>query len=226
MSEHKLPSKKLKMDYVGPLFIYSRYDKYLYILATIDGTVIEQVFHASRLKKGFLRLPNQATITNMNDLQKEKEKQAKLLSDGKDKITTDKCAVPRTHHLVDCTLTADLWYHDAQFLVSRTSFQDKPSEQHHYLSLLHPELWQVDIDFTFHMSEESHHNETCTVTKGSYKFGNLEVFCLYNSQTCKTGQWITIPHSLETDYNATMYNLHLNTSGSRNKFISKMFLWF
>ena len=68
MSEHHLPSKKLKMDYVGPLYIYSKFERFLFVLATIDGIVIEQVFHTPCLKHGYLRLNNSKTITNINDL--------------------------------------------------------------------------------------------------------------------------------------------------------------
>ncbi len=29
------------MSYVGPLYIFSKYDKFMYLLSTIDGEVIE-----------------------------------------------------------------------------------------------------------------------------------------------------------------------------------------
>jgi hypothetical protein len=148
-----------------------------------------------------------------------------LLCDGKNKIITEKCTVPRTHHLVECNLTDDLWYHDAQFLVSCTSYQDKLSEQHHNISVLHSELRYVD-DYEFHRCDDDQLSETCTVTKGRYKFGNLEIFCLYNRETCSTGQWIPIPHSLENDYIDMMYNLHIKISGSRDKFVKQLFLLF
>jgi hypothetical protein len=226
ISEHKLPSKKLKMEYVGPLFIYSRYDKYLYVLATIDGVVIEQVFHASRLKKGFLRLSNKVIITNINDLQKEKDKQSKLLSETKDKISTEKCRDLESHHLVEGSPADDLWYHDAQFLVHNTPFQDKPTGQHLAFSDLNPKLRHMDINYTFHMSEQCHLSRTCTITKSRYKFGNLEVFCHNDNQTNKSGQWILIPTSLEHEYINTLRNLHLKISGSRNKFLNNLFQWF
>ncbi len=54
ISDHNLPSKKLKMSSVRPLYIFSKQEKFLYILATIDGVVIEQMFHVSRLKQGLL----------------------------------------------------------------------------------------------------------------------------------------------------------------------------
>ncbi len=62
ISGHNLTSKKLKMSYVGRLYVFSKHDKFLYLLATIDGEVIEQMFHVSRLVKGLLRLPNCKTV--------------------------------------------------------------------------------------------------------------------------------------------------------------------
>jgi hypothetical protein len=184
------------------------------------------VFHASRLKKGLLRLSNKVTVTNINDLQKEKDKQTILLSDTKDKIITEKCRVLEAHHLVEDCPTVDLWYHDAQLLVPNTPVQDKPSGQHHDPSVLNPKLKHMEINYTFHMSEQCHLSRTCTITKGRYKFGNLEVFCLDDNQTSQTGQWIIIPTNLEHEYIDTLYNLHLKISDSRNKFLNKLFQWF
>ncbi len=76
ISGHNLPSKKLKMSYVGPLYIFSKYDKFLYLLAIIDGEIIEQMFLVFLLKKGLLRLPNGKTVKNINDYKLEMVKQA------------------------------------------------------------------------------------------------------------------------------------------------------
>ncbi len=76
ISDHNLPSKKLKMSYVGLLYIFSKHDKFLYLLASIDGEVIEQMCHVSRLKKVILRLPNGKTVQNINDYRLEIVKQA------------------------------------------------------------------------------------------------------------------------------------------------------
>ncbi len=59
------------MSFVGRLYIFSKHNKFLYLLSTIDGEVIEQMFHVSRLKKGLLRLPNGKTIKNINDFKLE-----------------------------------------------------------------------------------------------------------------------------------------------------------
>ncbi len=53
ISDQNLPSNKLKISYVGPLYIFSKHDKFLYLLPSIDGEVIEQMFHVSHLNKVF-----------------------------------------------------------------------------------------------------------------------------------------------------------------------------
>ncbi len=60
------------MDYVGQLYVYSKFDKFQFVLSTIDGEVIEQLFHVARLKKGLLRLPNGKTVSNIKDYLKIK----------------------------------------------------------------------------------------------------------------------------------------------------------
>ncbi len=72
IAELVLQSKKIKMDYVGPLYVYSKFDKFQFALSTIDGEVIEQLFHVARLKKGLLRLPNGKTDSNIKDYLKLK----------------------------------------------------------------------------------------------------------------------------------------------------------
>ncbi len=59
------------MSFVGLLYIFSKHDKFMYILSTIDGKVIEQTFHVSRLKQGLLRLPNGKSVRNINDYKLE-----------------------------------------------------------------------------------------------------------------------------------------------------------
>ena len=226
ISEHKLPSKKLKMEYVGPLYIYSRYDKYLYILATIDGVVIEQIFHLSRLKKGLLRLSNDITVDNINDLNKEKDKQRNILSENISKLSTEKCRATSAHQFAIPCSTTDIWYCDATLLVQDTVFQVKPTDQHLDLADLNIKQTHTEIKYTFHMSEPNQTVGTCHISKGRYKYGVLEVFCLPDSVTFSSGQWISIPNHLELDYLDTLRNLQINISGSKSKYINNLFHWF
>ncbi len=71
ISDLKLPSKKLQMSFVGPLYIFSKHDKFMYLLTTINGEVIAQTFHVSHLKRGLLRLPNGKSVRNINDYKLE-----------------------------------------------------------------------------------------------------------------------------------------------------------
>ncbi len=67
ISDLKLQSKKLQMQFVGPLYIFSKHDKFMYLLSTIDGEVIEHMLHVSCLKRGLLRLPNGKSVKTIND---------------------------------------------------------------------------------------------------------------------------------------------------------------
>ncbi len=55
------------MSFVGPLYIFFKHDKFMYLLSTIKGEVIEQTFHVSCLKQRLLRLPNGKSVRNIND---------------------------------------------------------------------------------------------------------------------------------------------------------------
>ncbi len=59
------------MSFVGALYIFSKHDKFMYLLSTIDREVIEQMFHVSHLKRGLLRLPNGKSVRNINDYKLE-----------------------------------------------------------------------------------------------------------------------------------------------------------
>ncbi len=72
----KLPSKKFTMSYVGPLYVFSRYDKYMYTIATLNGEIIEQMFHVSRLKKGYVRTPTGVTVNTISNYKLECAKAA------------------------------------------------------------------------------------------------------------------------------------------------------
>ncbi len=73
MAELGLQSRKIKMNFIGPLYIYSKFDKFQFVLSTIDGEVIEQLFHVAWLKKGLLKLPNGKVANNINDYLKYKQ---------------------------------------------------------------------------------------------------------------------------------------------------------
>ncbi len=71
ISDLKLLSKKLQMSFVELLYIFSKHEKFMYLLSTINGEVIEHTFHMSCLKRGLLRLPNGKSVNNINNYKLE-----------------------------------------------------------------------------------------------------------------------------------------------------------
>ncbi len=103
ISELKLTPKKLQMQFVGPLYIFSKHDKFMYLLSTIDGEVIEHMFHVSCLKRGLLRLPNSKTVKNINDYKLEMTKLRNISTPAQtpDVSETSQTSVKSVFHLQD-----------------------------------------------------------------------------------------------------------------------------
>ncbi len=56
IAELGLQSRKIKMDYVGPLYVCSKFDKFQFVLSTIDGEVIDQLLCAACVKIGLIKV--------------------------------------------------------------------------------------------------------------------------------------------------------------------------
>ncbi len=55
--------------------------------------------------------------------------------------------------------------------------------------------------------------ESCdsfTLTKGRYKFGNLQIYCYESNASPSSGCWTSIPGQLEVDYIASMGKLNIS----------------
>ncbi len=87
ISDLNLSSQKLQISFVGTLYILSKHKKFMYLMSTIDGEVIEQMFHVSHLKQGLLRLPNGKSVRNINDYKLEMIRLC-----NKDVVQTETCA--------------------------------------------------------------------------------------------------------------------------------------
>ncbi len=140
IAELGIQSRKIKMDYVGPLYVYSKFDKFQFVLSTIDGEVIEQLFHVARLKKGLLRLPNGKTASNIkdylnikSDLQNELHKTTTTNSGG---LSADN-AEPR-HSLLNTKDSNKLlaWYKEPEAVyMSNMDVNARTSQQCHFSSI-------------------------------------------------------------------------------------------
>ncbi len=103
ISDLKLPSKKLQMQFIGPLYIFSKYDKFMYLLSTIDGEVIEHMFYVSHLKWCLLRLPNGKSVKNTNNYKLEmiKLRNTTTPTQSTDIPDTSQTSVTSVFHLQD-----------------------------------------------------------------------------------------------------------------------------
>ncbi len=101
----------------------------MYLLSTIDGEVIEQTFHVSRLKRGLLRLPNGKSVSNINDYKLEmiwlqQQHVIQPVTPVTDSLQTSVKTVVYTHkndlsYISHDTDPSYLWY---DFFISKTGF--------------------------------------------------------------------------------------------------------
>ncbi len=168
------------MNYVGPLYVYSKFDKFIFVLSTIDGEVIEQLFYVACLKEGLLRLPNGKTATNIkdylnikSDLQNELHK---ITTTNSGRLSVDN-AEPR-HSLIKTKDTNKLlaWYKEAVYM-SNMDVNARTSQQCHFSSIASL-LAKPSIKPTLLYENTTDIEE---VTKSHYKFGSLEVYTHMNT---------------------------------------------
>jgi hypothetical protein len=66
-------SRKLRLDFVGPLYISEMLDKTHAILSDLTGKILQGVYHVRRIKPGFIR-SDDGVITNIGQLRKSIDK--------------------------------------------------------------------------------------------------------------------------------------------------------
>ncbi|KAJ8038848.1 hypothetical protein HOLleu_16398 [Holothuria leucospilota] len=75
-------SKKIRAEWCGPLVVHQILDRTHYILATLKGEILHDVFNYNRLKPAFIRASSEKN--NITHLQKLKEALGKATSDSSD----------------------------------------------------------------------------------------------------------------------------------------------
>ncbi len=182
-----LQSKKIKMDYVGPLYVYSKFDKFQFVLSTIDGEVIEQLFHVARLKKGLLRLPNGKTASNIkdylkikSDLQNELHKTATTNSG---RSSADKAeSRPSTSSMInteDANRSLVSYRGPQAVYLSNMEANAMTSQQCNFSSIASLDT-KPSIKPVLLYENKSDIEEVSYITKSLYKFSGLEVYTYVN----------------------------------------------
>ncbi len=165
----------------------------MYLLSTINGEVIEQTFHMSRLIRSLLRLPNGKSVININDYklemirlcQKDVVQPVTHLPDNsqtsvKNVLYSHKYDLSHISHDID---TYHIWCQSPTIFQTPTS----PSK----IDLLHlyhahaSMLTSTDAfsDTVFSPVEQLQwSSHSFTVSKCQFKFGNLQIFCYYSNE--------------------------------------------
>ncbi len=190
ISDLKLPSKKLQMWFVGPLYIFSKHDKFMYLLSTIDGEVIEQTFHMSCLKRGLLRLPNGKSVRNINNYKLEMirlrhKDVVQPETRAPDSSQTSVKTVLHVHtndlsHISHHTDTSHIWCQSPTIFQTTTSASKTDLLHLYHAHASMPTSTDVLTDTVFSPVEQLQgSSHSFTVSKCQFKFGNLQIFCYY-----------------------------------------------
>ncbi len=234
ISDRKLPSKKLQMSFVGLLYFFSKHDKFMYQMFTIDGEVIEQMFHVSGLKMGLLRLPNGKSVININDYKLEmiwlrNKDIPQPTPDVHDSSQTSVKTVLHVHideFTTTCqdTDTSNIWCQSPS--IFQNTILDRRNDLLHLYQAHNSIITFTDALKDTVFSPNGTLQGSCnsfTVSKCRFKFGNLQNFCYYSDAILSTGLWEIIPHHLEDDLITSILVLKLKITSSRQKYISQLF---
>ena len=66
-SQLRISSWKIAIKYVGPVVVYKIIDPHNYLLMTLDGKILREIFEHERLKPTVIRT-NQGNVQNLADL--------------------------------------------------------------------------------------------------------------------------------------------------------------
>ncbi len=222
------------MQFLGPLYIFSKHDKFMYLLSTIDGEVIEHMFHVSHLKRSLLWLPNGKSVKNITDYKLEmiKLRNTTTQTQSREVPGTSQTSVKSVFHLQedhksDTCDTSDTsrghWQSASIFQTTSMYKQNDLLLSYHTPNTmeLHNNTLHDTVFTTVEQLQESCHS--FTVSKCRFTFGNLQIYCFYINAQQSTGIWETILRLLEKDFITSMLNLKINITGSRQKYVSHLF---
>ena len=71
-------------------------------------------------------------------------------------------------------------------------------------------------------TEDTNVND-CILTKGRYKYGNLQLYTVLSNETQNQGVWQTVPKDLETGFIKRLKMFRVPVTGSKLKYCTKLF---
>lgn len=219
-------SKKIAAEWVGPLVIHDVIDRTHYILATMKGEILRDIFNYNRLKPCFMRASDDKT--NITHIQKLREALGRNTTDKEQGCTNtinfideNDEQLPEFHVApVECSQITDS--------VDTSDYLHAMTENNGIASptpLTKPEL-DKQLDLLMTAPNTGH----MTIHRGRFKDGRLQVMTSYdkvcNGKTTPIGFWWNIGLYKDTDKlirQILTYRL-IPVTGTPQKFFRQLYL--
>jgi hypothetical protein len=202
-------SKKLRLDFCGPLYIFELLDQNHVILADMQGHILKGIFNIRRLKPGFIR-SDSGTISNINQLKyslktsdkHDKESLHSIMENQDMKGTDNENLIFSAVSLTEITLQKGQENDNKVQDVKLSVLSENRKRQ----------LLKLD-------KSRSNLTGDYVITRGRFKYGNLELL-FNNVNDNKTTFWLspTIHPFLIELVKPLINDNKLKISGSSNRF--------
>ncbi len=227
IAELGLQTRKIKMNFIGPLYIYLKFDKFQFVLSTIDDEVIKQLLHVAWLKKGLLKLPNGKIANNINDYLKYKQELQSTLQTatppvGNEAANMQASADSSSLMHVDLFKRPSAWCTSPQIIYLSTVGARNLSSQSSYFCPITSLEAKTSIFPEFLPQTQMDLAEYSDITKSRYKVGKLEVFTHLNVINKYNRVWQEGPASKMLNTLETLSKLKVKITGSEEAYVKKL----
>ena len=166
-------SKKIAAEWCGPLVIHQVLDRTHYILATLKGEILQDVFNYNRLKPCFIRASSEQK--NITHIQKLKE----ALGQGSKQVVRSTPSEETIQFIDENDETMPRFVSEQATYFGNT----EPVNEHEYISLLTNnkgiaathELTQDELKQQFNLMMTAPVDKTMTMHRARFKTGHLQI---------------------------------------------------
>jgi len=222
-SEVHTGTRKFRVDYIGPLFIYEVLDDNKVILADLNGKILHGVFSTKRLKPGFVRLTHDKAASTIKEVREEisKAELDKVRLRTKTEVTeSDKVTEPiktlysfvsggDTHHNVDDSKA--VFHEQGDTPENLTDVNQLPAKVATRLEKHSQQLPDMDTELE--------------ITKARFRSGHLQVL-MTSTQDKSYNFWMEPrlqPGICKQITEHMSVNNHLRVVGSPDKLVKKLY---
>lgn len=219
-------SKKIAAEWVGPLVIHDVLDRTHYILATLKGEILRDVFSFNRLKPCFMKASDDRK--HITHIQKLKEALGKNTEQGRQ--NTEKPSVNFINENDEKLPEIDV----EQVMCSQISDPIHDSDYLHVLTdnngIAAPRpLTQTDLERQFDLLMTAPNDQNMTLHRGRFKAGNLQILTSFDTGNNTTKQvrfwWnVNLYKGTENLINDILTNRRIQITGSPGRFYKSLYL--